>query len=178
MDIRNVFHLTGEIVDNSLAKWLLKKTLNEEEQCDLLIVINSCGGDLLASLEAISIMNRSQRKVITLISGSAESAALLISVSGHKRLVFEESLAMSHTLSISFEGSYNEVKDLQKYNDILNERMLTILSSKSNQTRSFLSKNIVTDKDYWMESSELFKLGLVDKVIGAKETITNIIKEL
>ena len=167
MHVANYF-LQGEVTHSGLPQWLAEQTGlwgNEPEAVSLVIWINSSGGDVLAAIESINLMRSSPIPITTVISGCAESAALLVAIAGHRRLIFERSWGMAHHFSTTLEGSYHDLADSLKHNELLNDVMLDIFKEHSDLTSEEISSTLLSRKTNWLSSKELKKLGLVDEIL-------------
>lgn len=167
MHVANYF-LQGEVTHSGLPQWLAEQTGlwgNEPEAVRLVIWINSSGGDVLAAIESINLMRSSPIPITTVISGCAESAALLVAIAGHRRLIFERSWGMAHHFSTTLEGSYHDLADSLKHNELLNDVMLDIFKEHSDLTSEEISSTLLSRKTNWLSSKELKKLGLVDEIL-------------
>jgi ATP-dependent protease ClpP protease subunit len=67
------FYLTDKTLD-SLPQWLI----DNRESGPLDIYINSTGGDILSAITSISLISSHKDTITTYITGSAESAALMV----------------------------------------------------------------------------------------------------
>jgi len=162
------YFLQGEVTHSGLPQWLAEQTGlwgNEPEAVRLVIWINSSGGDVLAAIESINLMRSSPIPITTVISGCAESAALLVAIAGHRRLIFERSWGMAHHFSTTLEGSYHDLADSLKHNELLNDVMLDIFKEHSDLTSEEISSTLLSRKTNWLSSKELKKLGLVDEIL-------------
>ena len=130
-----------------------------------MIWINSNGGDVLAAIESINLIKSSPIPVVTIINGCAESAALLIAMAGHRRLIFESSWGMAHHFSTSMEGNYHELIDSVKHNNLLHHLMMELFKKHSKLSEKEIDAKLLGRKHTWLDANELKKMGLVDEII-------------
>ena len=162
------YFLQGEVDHNGLPQWLAEHTGLYGDDPDvgkLVIWINSGGGDVLAAIEAINLMKSSDIPVVTVINGAAESAALLIAASGHLRLAYYNSWGMAHHFSTSAEGSYHDIADMVKHNELLHDAMVGILESGSGLMEDEVEDMLLSRGSRWYGAKQLQELGLIDEVI-------------
>ena len=76
--------------------------------------INSEGGEVHAALSLYDFIKRSPVKIITTITGSACSAATIISLAGHERYITKNSYMLIHNISSAFWGKMHEFEDEMK----------------------------------------------------------------
>ena len=167
MHIANYF-LQGEVTHAGLPQWLAEQIGlfgNTPEAVQLIIWVNSNGGDLLAAIEAINLMKASSIPVTTIVNGSAESAALLVAMAGHTRLAFPSSWGMAHHFSTAMEGSYHDLMDSVKHNEILNEEMTVLIQEHSSLDDETIADIMLGRKTTWLSATDLLEAGLIDAVI-------------
>lgn len=138
---------------------------SDPEAVQLVIWVNSNGGDVLAAIESINLMKSSPIPVVTVINGCAESAALLIAMAGHRRLIFESSWGMAHHFSTSMEGNYHELIDSVKHNNLLHHLMMELFKQHSKLSEKDIDAKLLGRKHTWLNANELKKMGLVDEII-------------
>ena len=118
--------LCGDI-DDAVASQVISELIylsGRFERAPLLFV-SSPGGDFDAALNIIDVMETLPTGVATFVSGSAASAALLVSMAGKKggRWISPSAQLMSHHYSAGVEGSGKEIKAERKRMDYLNKLM-------------------------------------------------------
>lgn len=167
MYVANYF-LQGEVTHSGLPQWLSEQTGlhgSDPEAVQLVIWINSNGGDVLAAIESINLIKSSPIPVVTIINGCAESAALLIAMAGHRRLIFESSWGMAHHFSTAMEGNYHELIDSVKHNNLLHHLMMDLFKKHSKLSEKEIDAKLLGRKHTWLDANELKKMGLVDEII-------------
>ncbi len=73
--------------------------------------INSFGGSVFASFSTIDTIKNLRIPVVSIIEGSAASAATMISINCHYRIIYKNSLMLIHQLSSSTWGKMSELED-------------------------------------------------------------------
>ena len=79
--------------------------------------IHSDGGDLFAGMSAFEHIRRNKYKVKTIVDGSVGSAATLIAMAGHERVMYNTSMVLIHQLRTEFWGKFEELQDEMKTSD-------------------------------------------------------------
>lgn len=178
MRIENFF-LQGDIGHSGLPQFLTEATGYHGETVEavqLTIWINSSGGDLLAALEAINLIRSSPIPVVTVINGHAESAALLIAMSGHRRFAFDTSWGMAHHFSTAVEGSYHDLMDMVRSNQLLDNAMRRLYKDFTKVTDEDIETKMMGRGTLWMGPDELVEYGLVDEIISGREGRSKILR--
>lgn len=172
------YFLQGEVDHNGLPQWVAENTGLYGDTTDvssLVIWINSGGGDVLAALEAINLIKSSDVPVVTVINGAAESAALLIAASGHRRFAFHNSWGMAHHFSTSAEGSFHDINDMVKHNELLHNAMVGILEMGSHLMEDEVEDMLLSRGSRWYGASQLKELGLIDEVIESHSQLKSML---
>ena len=125
--------------------------------------INSEGGEIYAALSIVDTIINSRVKVISIIEGIACSAATLISVVCHNRIIYQNAQMMIHQLSCQgLWGKMNELEDEMKN---MKSDMNAIKQIYNNHTKiNFEELPKILKKDINWSSKKCKKYGLVDEI--------------
>ena len=158
--------LSGEIDDN-LSSTIVSELLylDSINHNDISLYINSPGGSITAGLAIMDTMNYIKSDVSTICIGmSASMAAFLLSCGTKgKRYILPNADVMIHQPLGGANGQATEIKIVAERILKLKDKLNKILSSNTNQTISKIEED--TERDYFMNSEEALKYGLVDKII-------------
>lgn len=131
------------------------------------IMIDSYGGNLYQIMGLLSIVNKSETPIHTIVTGTAMSAGFLLLIHGHKRFAYEHSTPMYHqaaSLNVGYE-TLQEIEDGYIELKRLQDKMENITLSKTKITKKKLKEILKEKKDWYMDSNEALKLGVVDEII-------------
>ena len=131
------------------------------------IMIDSYGGNVYQVMGLLSIMNKSKTPIHTIVTGTAMSCGFLLLIHGHKRFAYEHSTPMYHQASQLIVGS-EKVQDVEDgYIELkrLQEKMEELTLQKTKIPKSRLNKVLKEKTDWFMDSNEAIKLGVVDEII-------------
>jgi ATP-dependent Clp protease protease subunit len=154
---------------NELNKELLKHCI--EYDCpppNIYLHINSNGGDLLAAFSVVDTIINSRVPIVSIIEGSAASAATIISMVCHKRYITKHSFMLIHQLSSACSGKFQELQD-----DFENDKkFMALLTSLYKEHTTMTDKKIksVLLHDIWWSSQECMDNGLVDALWDSSTT--------
>lgn len=139
--------------------------LDEAKGEDVLIRINSVGGDVFEGMAIYNALLKHEGKVSVEIEGLAASMASIIMLAGDKVSASENSLIMLHNPSAGMQG---ESKDLKKRADLLDKMKTQMVSIYSGKTE-MSEKDVINmmDEETWFTSSEALAVGLIDNVTDA-----------
>ena len=161
--------LNGEINDDSsnivVAQLLYLDSLNNE---DISIYINSPGGSITSGMAIYDTMNFVKSDVSTICIGMSASMAAFILACGAKgkRYILPNSEVMIHQPLGGTQGQATDIKIATDRIIKLKHRINSILAKQTGQSLKKITSD--TERDYFMNSNEALKYGLVDKIIDHK----------
>ena len=130
---------------------------------DVIIWINSPGGDCVAASQIYSMLMDYKGNVTIKIDGIAASAASVIAMAGTKVLMAPTALMMIHNPATVAFGDH---EDMQKAIDMLTEVKESIINAyeiKTNMSRAKLSH--LMDSETWMNANKAIELGFADDIL-------------
>ena len=132
---------------------------------DVVIWINSPGGDCVAASQIYSMLMDYPGNVTVKIDGIAASAASVIAMAGSKVLMAPTALMMIHNpLTVAI----GDTEEMQKAIDMLSEVKESILNAyeiKTGLSRAKLSH--LMDAETWMNAKKAMELGFADDLLFA-----------
>lgn len=145
--------------DDEVTPKVFKAELNAGKG-DIVIWINSPGGDCISASQIYSMLMDYKGKVTVKIDGLAASAASVIAMAGTQVLMAPTALMMIHNpLTVAIGDS----EEMQKAIDMLSEVKESILNAyeiKTGQSRTKLSH--LMDAETWMNANKAIELGFAD----------------
>lgn len=161
------YHISGEIGSPDLIHWLSEEIglYGSAEAARIVLHINSPGGDLLTALQAVNLIRSSPVPVLTIVNGSAESAALLVLMAGHKRAAFKNSFGMAHHLSTAMEGNYHSLRSSITQLELLHQTMVDMWTEFTKLDVDIINTKMLSMHDTFLSSHELLKYNIVDEIL-------------
>ena len=152
-----------QIADLIVAQLIFLES--EDDSKDINLYINSPGGSVTAGFAIYDTMNYIKCDVSTICIGMAASmgAFLLASGAEGKRIALPNSEIMIHQPLGGATGKSTDVEIYAKRLLRTREKLNQILSERTGQPIEVIQQD--TDKDYFMESEEALKYGLIDKIL-------------
>lgn len=166
-----ILTLTGDVDDYMCellkAQLLYLETISDE---DIIMYISSGGGSVYAGLGLLDVMDLVKPDISTVNTGLAASMAAVILCSGTKgkRKALKRSRTMIHQPMSGF-SDYSQASDMvieAKEIDSLKKELYEIISESSGQT--YKKIELDSDRDYWMNSIEAKKYGIIDEIVKRK----------
>lgn len=175
-----IIFLGGPIIDpiaNSIIAQLLFLE-SEDEKKDIKLYINSPGGSVPATLAIYDTMQYVKPDVSTICIGMAASGAALLLSAGAKgkRFALPNSEVLIHqVMAGGIEGQATEIEISAKHILRLKERLNQILSKHTGKPLSQVEHD--TDRDFYMDTEEAKKYGIIDEIIKRKVPIAKAIED-
>lgn len=161
----------GEEVTRDSANLVIAQLLHLESQDpdkDIVLYVDSPGGDVYAGLGIVDTMNYIKPDVSTVCVGMAASMGAVILASGTKgkRLALPNSMVLIHQPSSGVQGQQTDIQIVADETKWIRERLNEILSDATGQPVEKIQAD--TERDNYLRASEAAAYGLVDKVITSR----------
>lgn len=166
-------------VNNDSCKELIEHIIELEDKLDDLsgnfpvsandlpsieLYINSPGGTVHDALAVVDHIQASKYNFVSIIEGSAASAATIISVVCDKRKIYKNAMMLIHELSSGIRGRMSFMQDdiycCKKLMNIINNIYMGHTKISSDSLNDVLKRDI-----YW-SADEALEIGLVDEIIN------------
>jgi len=154
-----------EEIEDPIAQEVNRRLVSFDSQNHkhITLFINSPGGSVFAGLSIVDTMNFIKSPITTIIIGRASSMASIISISGKKRLMTENSWWMSHPPRIFNEDYLKFTKDNVDAMERLDNQLNEIYKRYINLTDKDWDK--MNNGELWLNAEECFKRKIVDNII-------------
>lgn len=162
-----IIFLAGPI-DDAVANTVIAQLLfleSEDAKKDITIYINSPGGHVHSGLAIIDTMNHIKPAVSTVCVGMAASmgAHILSSGAKGKRFALPNSQIMIHQPLGGAEGQASDIEINARQILKIRENLNKMLAKSTGQSLSKVEKD--ADRDFYMDSDEAKKYGIIDKIM-------------
>ena len=162
----------GDQVHPAMANIIVAQFLfleKEDPDSDIMVYINSPGGDVMAGLAIYDTMKLVKPDIQTYCVGMAASmgAVLLSAGTKGKRFALPNARIMIHQGSAGFQGTPSDIEIQYRLIASFKERLTEILAENCGREFSQVSKEI--DRDYWMTPTEGVEYGIIDEVVQNKK---------
>lgn len=132
------------------------------------VLICSPGGEVPAAMSLIAVMEASEIPIRTIALGECGSAALMILMAGHQRVVTPYSSILSHQFMSGMEGSFSNIKASVIEFDNYHEKIVKFYMERTSLDRETIEKHLLKDVDSWLKPEDAIKFGLADLVSDLK----------
>ena len=161
----------GEEVTRDSANLVIAQLLHLESQDpdkDIMLYVDSPGGDVYAGLGIVDTMNYIKPDVSTICVGMAASMGAVILASGAKgkRLALPNSMVLIHQPSSGVQGQQTDIQIVADETKWIREHLNQILADATGQPVEKIQAD--TERDNYLRASESAAYGLVDRVISSR----------
>lgn len=167
--------------DTEVSSKTVKEAINQlnlwrrqEPGCDIEIIFSSPGGELVAGMsfwDYLAQLRKEGHRITTGAQGMAASMAGILLQAGDRRWIGRESYVLIHEVQAGMMGSWGELEDRMKWLEKTQQRILDLfalrISRATGQDKDAVRRRIAKEwkrTDWWIDSAEALKLGLVDEV--------------
>ena len=165
----------GAPIDDEIANVVVAQLLfleSEDPDKDVMMYVNSPGGDVSAGLAIYDTMQALRCPVATFCVGQAASMASLLLAAGApgKRLALPNSRILIHQPYT--EGTYGQSSDIEiQANEILRMRELLekLIADHSGKTPEEVNNDIERDKILTAEAA--IEYGLIDQILESRKAV-------
>lgn len=138
--------------------------LNQAENNDVLINLNSPGGDAFDGIAIFNRLKRHKGKITIHIDGWACSAASVIAMAGDEVIMELGSMMMIHEASNIVWGTKTDMRKEATILEELEEGIIDIYQIKSTLEREEIRSKV--DEETWMSAKKAVEYGFADKANG------------
>jgi len=161
----------GTAIDSNVANLIIAQLLfleNEDSKKDIIMYINSPGGQVTAGLAIYDTMQYIKPDVSTVCVGMAASmgAVLLAGGAKGKRFVLPYSEVMIHQPLGGTEGQASDIRIHADHIIRTKDRLNKLLANHTGQPLKTIERD--TDRDFFMDAEEAKKYGLVDRILAKR----------
>ena len=155
-----------DVISNVAADYIVTKIKGMnilDVKKEIVLEINSPGGDVSCGFTIINAIEQSKAPVHTIVSGQACSMAAMISIVGKKRSIYYNSYWMQHPLSEGQADYLQFIKDRTKFLIHLDKMTDGLLKKYTKLSNKDLVK--ISTGELWLSAEEALTKGIVDKII-------------
>ena len=162
----------GTPVDDTVANLIIAQLLileSEDPDKDVVMYVNSPGGEITGLFAIYDTMQYIKPDVQTICIGQAASAAAVILAAGEKgkRFILPHARVLIHQPHGGAQGQAVDIQIQAKEITRMRETLDEILAHHSGQTVEKVAGD--TDRDFIMGANEAKEYGIVDEVISNRE---------
>jgi ATP-dependent protease ClpP protease subunit len=166
----NEIYFYEEVTDESILRLNIElRKLARTRPAEILLFINSPGGDVFSGFSAMDHIHGSPVPVTTIADGLCCSAATLLLLGGHKRLVKEHAHVLIHQISSesSAWAKFEDLKDEIKNLETLMDKMVDVYRQYTELPEKKLLR--MMKHDMYLSSDQCIKYGIASELWNATD---------
>jgi len=165
--------LTGEI-NKELADSIVRQLLildSEDEKAPIYMYIDSPGGDVDAGFAIFDMIRYVKAPVYLIGMGLIASAAtlVLLAVQKDRRLGLPNSRYLIHQPLGGMRGVATDIEIYAKDMEKIRAKLNKLIADETGTALEQVTKD--TERDYWLDSDEAVKYGLISKIITTRSEL-------
>lgn len=165
--------LTGEI-NKELADSIVRQLLildSEDEKSPIYMYIDSPGGDVDAGFAIFDMIRFINAPVYLIGMGLIASAATLVLLSVDKefRIGLPNSRYLIHQPLGGMRGVATDIEIYAKDMEKIRAKLNSLIAEQTGTSLEQVTKD--TERDFWLDSDEAVKYGLISKIIAKKSEL-------
>ena len=188
MDLDNLYRRADEAFADGAFVYTFFESVNERSvtecietlsrwsrlapKANITLILNTPGGlvkEGLALFDYLSILKLAGHYLTVVALGRAASMGSILLQAGDRRLISPNAFVLLHEVSAGTSGKVSEMEDSVEFTARLQDKLLTILASKSKLSVRQI-KTRWKKTDYWLDAEETVAAGLADGIIGTDPT--------
>lgn len=162
--------LMGDVDEENIKpviEWILRENhVRKRKKKELLLMINSDGGNLSDAFALIDVMNSSSVPVKTVGLGSIASAGLCIFIAGAKgrRVLTPNTSILSHQFSWGSYGKAHELFATVKEFELTQKRMVNLYRKCTGLDDDTIRQVLLPPQDVYLSAEEALQYNICDHI--------------
>lgn len=132
---------------------------------DVVVNINSPGGDLFEGIAIYNLLRDHPGKVTTRTIGLAASAASIIALAGDEVQVARAGFMMIHNVWVMAMGNRNDLRDAADQLETFDDALASIYSARTGKDKKEIAK--LMDRETWFSGDQAIADGFADSLLPA-----------
>lgn len=136
-------------------------------QKDVVVNINSPGGDLFEGIAIYNLLRAHEGKVTVRVMGLAASAASVIAMAGDEIQIARSAFVMIHNGWVMAMGNRHDMREVADWLEPFDQAMADLYAARTDQTVKEVAK--LMDNETWMGGAKAIDLGFADEFMPADQ---------
>jgi len=134
---------------------------------DVVVNVNSPGGDLFEGMAIYNLLRDHKGKVTVRVLGLAASAASIIAMAGDEVMIARAGFLMIHNTWVLAIGNRHDLRDIADTLEPFDAAMADIYAARSGMDQKAIGK--LMDKETWINGAAAVEQGFADSLLPADE---------
>lgn len=136
-------------------------------QKDVVVNINSPGGDLFEGIAIYNLLRAHEKKVTVRVMGIAASAASVIMMAGDEIQIARAGFVMIHNCWVLAVGNRHDMREIADWLEPFDGAMADVYSARSGRTAKEIAK--LMDEETWIGGKDAVDKGFADDFLPADQ---------
>lgn len=132
---------------------------------DVVVNINSPGGDVFEGFAIYNLLRDHKRNVTTRVIGMAASAGSIIAMAGDRIEIARAGFMMMHNVWVLAMGNRHELRDAADWLEPFDDALADLYAARSGMEKKAVAK--LLDKETWMNGTSAIEQGFADDLLPA-----------
>jgi ATP-dependent Clp protease, protease subunit len=134
---------------------------------DVVVNINSPGGDLFEGIAIYNLLRDHPGRVTTRVVGLAASAASVIAMAGDEIQVARAGFMMIHNVWVMAIGNRNDLRDSADQLETFDDALAGVYAARTGKEKKEIAK--LMDRETWFSGDQAIEGGFADALLPADE---------
>ena len=164
----NIYSTIGEYGDGAgMTPRIVSAVLRQAKGQDVVVNINSPGGDFFDGLAIYSLLKEYDGNVKIRVLGMAASAASVVALAGDEIEIAENGFFMIHNSWTVAMGNKNDMKEVSARLSQFDDSMKNLYAAKTGMDEKKIAK--MMDDETWIIGSEAKDMGFATAIMGSED---------
>lgn len=134
---------------------------------DVVVNINSPGGDLFEGIAIYNLLRDHKQNVTTRVVGLAASAASVIAMAGDEIQVARAGFMMIHNVWVMAIGNRNDLRDSADQLEVFDDAIASVYAARTGMEKKDIAK--LMDKETWFSGEQAVDNGFAEDLLPADQ---------
>lgn len=152
--------------ENDVSSYTLSKELQGLDVDEIVVHLNSYGGEVAEGLAIYNVLRNHKAKVRTVVDGFACSIASVVFMAGEERVMNSASLLMVHNAWTFAYGNAAELRKQADDLDMITKAVMAAYLDRANIDEDKLKQ--LLDDESWITPNDALEMGFATSIIAAE----------
>jgi ATP-dependent Clp protease protease subunit len=164
----NIYSTVGDYGDGGITARLVSAILRKADGADVVVNINSPGGDFFEGLAIHTLLSEYEGNVKVKVVGLAASAASVIAMAGDEVEIAESGFLMIHNAWTVAMGNKNDMQEVVDTLSKFDNSMASLYARKTGEDEKTIKK--MMDAETWLDGKQSVEKRFASAILGADQT--------
>lgn len=164
----NIYDVIGEDwMGEGMTAKRIAGILRSIGERDVVVNINSPGGDLFEGIAIYNLLRDHDHRVTTRVIGLAASAASVIAMAGDEIQVARAGFMMIHNVWVLAMGNRNDLRESADQLETFDDALASVYAARTGMEKKAVAK--LMDRETWFSGEQAIEQGFAEALLPADE---------